>query len=82
MRMSTSLQRVFLRRIASVVSGLLGFWLLANAVGVHIEGLRTGHLEYTQNTAIFVIISIVLVIIGGALLFAAWRLWRMPEQLR
>ena len=80
--MSKSLQRVVPRRIASVLSGLLGFWLLLDAVGVHIDGLRTRHIEYTQNTSLFVIISVVFVVIGGALLLVAWRLWRVPDQLR
>lgn len=80
--MSTSHQRILARRIASVASALLGFWLLVDAVGVHIDGLVTRHIEYTRNFALFFTISAVFVVIAGALLFAAWRLWRRPEELR
>jgi hypothetical protein len=55
--------------------------MAGSAVGPHIDGLRTRHIEYMQNIPILVVISAVLLVIGGALLFAARRLWRVPEQL-
>jgi len=74
-------QRIVRRRIGSVACGLLGLCIAVSAFSAHIEGLRTRHIEYMQNIPIFVIISAVLLVIGSALLFAAWRLWRMPERL-
>lgn len=79
--MSSHRHRVVRRRIGSAVCGLFGFWMAAGAIGVHIDGLRTRHIEYMENIPIFGIISVVLLAIGGALLFGAWRLWRVPEQL-
>ena len=79
--MSGNRQRIVPRRIGSVVCALLGFWLVAGAVGVHIDGLSTHHTEYMWNIPIFVVLSAVVLVIGGALLFAAWRLWRAPKRL-
>jgi hypothetical protein len=79
--MSSHRHRIVRRRIGAAVCGLLGFWIAASAVGSHVDGVRTRHIEYMQNIPVFVIISAVLIVIGGCLLFASWRLWRVPEQL-
>lgn len=78
--MSTRLQQIFARRIVSIVFGLLGLWMLISAVGAHFDGLAKRHVEYAQNIPIFIIFSVLLGAIGGALLIAAWRLWRLPPQ--
>ena len=78
--MSSNRQRVIRRRIGSSVCGLLGLWLVANAVGPHVDGLRERHIEYMQNIPVFVILSMIFLVVGGALLSAAWKLWRAPED--
>ena len=77
--MSSKHQRLVTRRIASVVSALLGIFLVVSAAGSHVENLRAPHIEYTQNLSVFAAVSIVFVAIGMVLLFAAWRLWPIPE---
>lgn len=79
--MSSNLQRIVRRRIGSVVLGFLGLFFLISAAGSHVDNLRDPHIGYAQNFLFFVIISIVFAAIGGALLFAAWRLWRLPQEL-
>ena len=79
--MSSNRHQIVRRKVGSVVFGLLGLFFLVSAAGPHVDGLRTRHIEYMQNIPIFVVISVVCMAIGSALLFAAWRLWRVPKQL-
>ena len=76
--MRTNLQRIVLRRIGSILLGLLGVFFLVSAAGSHIDNFRTRHIEYMQNLPIFITISVVFVAVGGILLWTAWRLWRVP----
>ena len=78
--MSTNGKRIIWRRGGSIVCALLSLYFVASAIALHVEGMRTNHLDYRHHIPMFVVDSIVLVIIGGALLFAARRLWRVPGQ--
>ena len=78
--MNSNLKKIVRRRVGSAVFALLGLFFLGSAAGSHIEGLRSRNVEYVQNIPIFIVISVVCVAIGVAFLFAAWRMWRVPEQ--
>lgn len=78
--MSINLIRVSRRRGGSIVCGLLGLLFVAGAVQAHVDGVRTNHLDYRQNLPMMVLNSVGLLVIGGALLLCAWRLWRAPGR--
>lgn len=78
--MSGHRHKVLRRRIGAVVSAILGFLMAASATRVHFEGLVSQDTEYMQNWPILVAVSLAFVTIGGALLFAASKLWRVPES--
>ena len=73
--------RQVIRRVIGVAVCGLGLWMIIGAVGLHVHGLRTGDIEYTRNIPLYIIVSAGLVIMGGAFLFSAWKLWRWPERL-
>ena len=72
--------RILLRKAASILCGIVGVWIISCAVGAHVSGMRTGNIEYRQYIAVIVVLSAVLLVVGGLLLAAAWKLWRVTTR--
>src|SRR4051812_41474435 len=74
-RVSTDSSKLSRRRWRAILLALVGLLLLIPAAGPHIDGLRTHHVEYTQNVSMFVIISVAFEGLAVTLFVAAWRIW-------
>ena len=78
--MNKGVRQVIRRGIGLAVCGL-GLWMIIDAVGLHVDGIRTQNSEYMRNIPADILFSAGLFIMGGAFLWSAWKLWRRPERL-
>ena len=68
------------RKVGAVSMGLIGVWLLSTPLLTIIERVKERSpgrkMEFDEHLLLFAFIWVVILLIGSALLFGAWKLWK------
>jgi hypothetical protein len=76
--MNNQRNRIIRRRVGAGVLGVIGLFVLCNAVLPIVDGFRFQSNEFIEHLPILFIIAVFLFFLGVLLLYCARRLWRAP----